>query len=85
MAIHLNTKLLGILAMYVMKIRYDPEADAMYINLREDKIDHTQEIDDNTIIDFNKKGEVIGVEILFVKERNPNLLKEFKVENLIAS
>ena len=57
----------------------------MYINLREDKIDHTQEIDDNTIIDFNKKGEVIGVEILFVKERNPNLLKEFKVENLIAS
>lgn len=68
-----------------MKIRYDSEADAMYINLREDKIDHTQEIDDNTIIDFNKKGEVIGVEILFVKERNPNLLKEFKVENLIAS
>ena len=85
MAIHLNTKLLGILAMYVMKIRYDPEADAMYINVREEKIDHTQEIDDNTIIDFNKKGEVIGVEILFVKERNPNLLKEFKVENLIAS
>ena len=68
-----------------MKIRYDSEADAMYITLIGDKVDSTKEIDDNTIIDFNKKGEVIGVEILFVKEKNPNLLKEFKVENLIAS
>lgn len=44
-----------------------------------------KEIDKNTIIDFNKAGEVIGVEILFVKERNPNLLKQFQVENLIAA
>ena len=36
-----------------------------------------------TILDFNKEGQVIGVEILFVKERNPNLLKELKVENLV--
>ncbi len=66
-----------------MKIRYDSEADAMYLTLREDKVVHSKEIDKNTIIDFNKKGEVTGVEILFVKERNPNLLKEFQVENLI--
>ena len=43
-----------------MKIRYD--ADAMYITLRDDKIDHTKEIDENTIADFNKEGQVIGVE-----------------------
>lgn len=68
-----------------MKIRYDPDADAMYIKLRKDKVDHTKEIDQNTIIDFNKAGQVIGVEILFVKERNPNLLREFQVENLISA
>ncbi len=68
-----------------MKIRYDPDADAMYITLREEEVDHTKEIDENTIIDFNKDDEVIGVEILFVKERNPNLLKEFQVENLISA
>ena len=68
-----------------MKIRYDPEADAMYIKLRDDNVDHTQEIDGNTIIDYNKSNQVIGVEILFVKEKNPNLLKEFQVENLIAA
>ena len=68
-----------------MKIRYDADADAMYITLRKDSVDHTKEIDENTIIDFNKDGQVIGVEILFVKERNPELLKEFQVENLISS
>ena len=59
-----------------MKIRYDSDADAMYITLKEDSVDHTKEVDENTIIDFNKAGQVIGVEILFVKERNPKLLKE---------
>lgn len=70
--------------MYV-KIRYDPGADAMYIKLKESKTDHSKEIDKNTIIDYDKNGEVIGIEILFVKERNPQLLKKFQVENLIAA
>jgi len=68
-----------------MKIKYDSGADAMYIKLRDDKVDHTKELDENTIIDFNKKGQVIGMEILFVKERNPGLLKEFKVENIVVA
>ena len=68
-----------------MKIRYDPEADAMYIKFRDDKVDHTQELDKDTIIDYNKANQVIGVELLFVKERNPNILKEFQVENLISA
>ena len=68
-----------------MKIRYDPDADAMYISLRKDKVARTKEIDKNTIIDFDKKGQVIGVEILFVKERNPDILNELKVENLVST
>jgi len=67
-----------------MKIRYDPDADAMYITLRKDKVVRTKEIDENTIINFNKSGQVIGVELLFVKERNPDILKELQVENLIS-
>lgn len=66
-----------------MKIRYDPDADAMYITLRDGKVDCTKEIDKNTIIDLDKNGEVLGIEILFVKERNPGLLKKFQVENLV--
>ena len=32
-----------------MRIRYDPDADALYIMLVEDTVDHTTEIDENTI------------------------------------
>ncbi len=68
-----------------MKLKYDQEADALYIYLNESKIDHTQEIDDNTILDFDKNNQVIGIEMLFVKERNPELLKKFKQEHLISA
>ena len=68
-----------------MKIRYDPDADAMYITLREGKVHHTKEIDKNTIIDFNEDNQVLGVEMLFVKETNPNLLRQFQVENLVSA
>ncbi|MFC1769360.1 DUF2283 domain-containing protein [Nanoarchaeota archaeon] len=67
-----------------MKIRYDSDADAMYIQMLDEEVVKTKQVDDNTIIDFNKDGKVIGVEILFLKERNPNLLKEFQVEKIIS-
>lgn len=67
-----------------MRITYDAEADAMYIKFRETEVDHTQEINENTIIDFDKDGQVIGVEILFVRECNPDLLKGIQVENLLV-
>ncbi|MBI4980528.1 DUF2283 domain-containing protein [Candidatus Woesearchaeota archaeon] len=67
-----------------MRITYDAEADAMYIKFRETEVDHTQEIDENTMVDFDKNGQVIGVEVLFVRERNPNLLREIQVENLLV-
>ena len=66
-----------------MKIRYDKNADAMYIKLKDEEIVNTKEIDKNTIIDLNDNGEIVGIEILFVKERNPKLLKELENENII--
>jgi len=63
-----------------MKTTYDPEADAMYIYIKEDEVETTKPIDKNIILDFNKKGEVIGIEILWVKERVPDLLKILKIK-----
>jgi uncharacterized protein YuzE len=68
-----------------MKIRYDPEADAMYIKLANKAIAKTKEIDKNTIMDFDSSGNLVGIELLFVKERNPSLLKELKFENLVSA
>lgn len=59
-----------------MKIRYDPDVDAMYITMKKGFSSRTEEIDKNTLIDFNEKGELIGIELLFIKERNPAFVKE---------
>ncbi len=67
-----------------MEIKYDSDADAMYLKLRDVEIARTKKIDDYTILDYDEEGNVIGMELLFVREHNPNLLKEFRVENLIS-
>jgi len=65
-----------------MKISYDKQADSLYIEFIEEKVDHTSELDENTIIDYDNSGKVIGVELLFVKEKNPSILDNVKFENL---
>ena len=67
-----------------MKITYD--ADAMYIYLDEEaKVERTKEIERDVIVDYDSQGNVIGVELLFVKEKRPELLRQIKVENLVAA
>jgi len=69
-----------------MKITYDSDADAMYIYLDEKaEVERTKEIDRDMIVDYDKKGNIIGVEFLFVREKRPELLKQINVENLIAA
>ena len=68
-----------------MKIRYDPDADTVYIRLSDEVVKTTRKIDHNTILDYGKNGKVIGIELLFVKERAPHFLKEIQVENMIAA
>ena len=52
-----------------MEIRYDPEADAMYIKFREGEYEISEEIREGIIIDFDKDNEIIGMEILDAKEK----------------
>ena len=66
-----------------MNIKYDPDADAMYIRITQNEVDYTKEIDDNTIVDLDKDGQIIGIELLFVKERIPEFLKDLENKKLI--
>ena len=68
-----------------MKVKYDSDADAMYISLMDGKVSKTKPADDYVILDYDEKGNVIGIEILFVKERMPDLLKNLPVENVVVS
>lgn len=47
-----------------MNIRYDSQADALYIKFRERPIEESDEIKEGTIVDFDINGKVIGIEIL---------------------
>ncbi|MEK7192476.1 MAG: DUF2283 domain-containing protein [Patescibacteria group bacterium] len=47
-----------------MEIKYDPIAKAGYLKLKRGKISKTIKVKENLIIDLDKKGEVLGVELL---------------------
>ena len=65
-----------------MKISYDEDADALYIKLKEGEVAKTKEVDKNTMLDYDSQGNLLGIELLFVKERMPQVLKKVQVENI---
>jgi uncharacterized protein YuzE len=52
-----------------MEITFDKKADAVYIYLKKKKVFETKEITDDTIVDLDKDGNVIGIEILSASKR----------------
>ncbi len=54
-----------------MKATYDKEADAMNIRVKSGKVYKTLEISDSILVDVDKKGRALGIEILFVSSQMP--------------
>jgi uncharacterized protein YuzE len=52
-----------------MKIEYSREADALYVYFKEEYVAESREIEDGVVIDFNKEGQIIGIEILDATQR----------------
>ena len=50
----------------MLKHKYDPKADALYITLNSGVYDHGYDLDDDRRIDYDKNNVPIGVEILSV-------------------
>jgi len=48
----------------MVRVEYDEKADAMYIWLRKAKYDVSEELAENVVIDLDKKGRIIGIEVL---------------------
>ena len=57
----------------MVRVEYDRKADAMYIWLRKAKYDISEELAENVIIDLDKNGRIIGIEVL---DASKNLGKE---------
>jgi uncharacterized protein YuzE len=47
-----------------LKIEYDKEADALYIQLREASVDDNIDIEEGVTVDLDEKRHIVGIEIL---------------------
>ena len=48
----------------MIEVSYDPRADAIYIRLRQAKVDESDEVGTGIVVDYDPKGKPIGIEVL---------------------
>ncbi len=63
-----------------MKINYDKIADAIYLNLIKSKVKKTIKLKDRLLVDVDKKGNIVGIEILDIsaQQNSRNIERIFK-------
>lgn len=65
-----------------MKLRVDPETDALYLRLDDSTIIESEEVSPGVVLDFNEHHQVVGVEILNLSRRGPGVnLKELQFQS----
>lgn len=52
-----------------MEISFDAQADALYIKFSNGKFAKNKKVDEETILDYDSKGKLLGIEILFASKR----------------
>jgi uncharacterized protein YuzE len=52
-----------------MKIEYDKEADALYIQLKEAFVEDSIEVESGVVVDVDSERHVIGLEVLNASKR----------------
>ncbi len=69
-----------------MRINYDRADDAVYIRFSEAEYYQSDEVKEGVILDFDKKGKIIALEVLDVSTRLPKASMDsihFEVHNPI--
>ena len=56
-----------------MKLKVDPETDALYLRLDDSRIVESEEVAPGVVLDYNEEDQVVGVEILGISKRAPSL------------
>ena len=66
-----------------MRLKIEGENDALYFRLDETEIVESEEVQPGVILDFNKNGRVVGIEILALSTRTePEKLRIFQFETV---
>ena len=56
-----------------MKLKIDQQADALYLTLDESAATESEEVAPGIIVDYGDKGQVVGIEMLHLSKRAPDL------------
>ena len=68
-----------------MRLTYDPEADALYIELKAVTPVDSRDLEDGVTVDLDEAGRVIGIELLDVQKRlGPDALAHISIDCLPA-
>lgn len=69
-----------------MRIEYDREADALYIQLREAQPEDNIDIEEGVTVDLDADGHIIGIEVLDASKRfSLEDLSRVTIENLLPT
>ncbi len=53
-----------------MKFNYDPKTDSLYLELTTGAYDRSKKVSDGVVVDYNKNGKVLGIEVLAAKKNH---------------
>ncbi|OGA00490.1 MAG: hypothetical protein A2Z44_07210 [Betaproteobacteria bacterium RBG_19FT_COMBO_58_11] len=65
-----------------MKIKYFQDTDTLYIELRPAEVAETKDLDENTLLDLDGKGQVCSITIEHASERAD--IPHFSFEQIAA-
>lgn len=52
-----------------MKIKYFQDTDTLYIEFREVEVKETRDLDEDTLLDLDKEGNICAITVEHAKER----------------
>lgn len=65
-----------------MKIKYFQDTDTLYIEFRAAEVAETKDLDENTLLDLDSKGNICGITIEHARDRAE--IPKFSYEQISA-
>lgn len=66
-----------------MKIKYFQDTDTLYIEFRAAEVAETKDLDEDTLLDIDQKGNICGITIEHASDRTD--IPQFSYEQIAAS
>jgi len=65
-----------------MKIRYFQDTDTLYIEFKEAQVAETRDLDENTLLDVDREGNICGITVEHASQRTD--IPRFSYEQIAA-